>query len=152
MRHFPVLVLSWLLAGPLVATPPADPSLGNNPEAVTSAKACQTFLARYAQGADLKLYLKLVAPEKAELALEEGGDKREYRKNVEIAYLLVWVPSTEWIHASESRRRQLATVHLNLLRSLYPKASLFITVLDGPDAVAHANWKRGEGEPKSELL
>ena len=45
----------------------------------------------------------------------------------------------------------LYTSTADVLRSLYPKASLYVTVYDGQTAVANSNWKTGERAPQVEV-
>ena len=99
-----------------------------------------------------RVYLKLLAPESAELEREQKGDAGTYRKSVQVAYLLVWVPAADWIQADSAARKRLTTLPLRHLRSLYPQASLFVSVFDGETPLAHANWKSTQKVPRVELL
>lgn len=132
-----------------------DSSCGNNFEAATRAATCKAFLKTYlpqeADFGDARLYLKLVSDEKAEIALEEGGDVKFYRKAVDIAYLIVSVDPESWSGAHPRFQKLLGTMFFPMLRSLYPKASLYVTVYDGKNAVANANWKKGSRAPKVAL-
>lgn len=132
-----------------------DAQLGNNFEAALQAKGCAGFLRTYLPDeisfGDVRFYLKLVANEEAELSLEDGGELKQYRRGVEIAYLIVSVDGGSWASAPDRFRRALCSMFLPLLRSLYPRASLYVTVYDGQAAVANANWKTGSRNPLIEV-
>lgn len=140
--------------------PPADRSTfdtraGNNYEAALQARGCREFLATYLPDeisfGNVKFYLKLVADADAELALEDGVELREYRGLVDIAYLILSVDRSAWDSTPERFRKSLATMFMPMLRSLYPKAALYVTVYDGQAAVANSNWKSGARTPQVEV-
>lgn len=128
-----------------------DPRTGNNYEAALQSTGCQEFLATYlpqeVSFGNAKLYLKLVADADAELALEDGVELREYRGLVDIAYLIVSVDRAAWDAANERFRKSLCSMFMPMLRSLYPKASLYVTDYDGQIAVANSNRKLGSRAP-----
>ncbi|MBI4861592.1 MAG: hypothetical protein HY815_15220 [Candidatus Riflebacteria bacterium] len=132
-----------------------DQSQGNNYEAATQSTNCRGFLNTYLPDeisfGDVRFYLKLIANEEAELALEDGADLKTYRQTVEIAYLIVTVDARSWSSSPGRFQRMLGTMFMPLLRSLYPKANLYITVYDGQNAVANANWKIGSRTPSVEV-
>ena len=132
-----------------------DAKAGNNYEAAQQAKGCREFLATYlpeeVSFGDVKFYLKLVADADAELSLEDGGDLKEYRRQVDIAYLIVSVDRSSWTGSAPRFRKALATMFLPMMKSLYGQASLYITIYDGQTAVANANWKPGTRTPLVEV-
>ena len=132
-----------------------DAKCGNNYEAALQAIGCREFLATYLPDevsfGGVKFYLKLVADADAELALEDGAELREYRRVVDIAYLIVSVDRTAWNAAPDRFRKTLATMFMPMLRSLYTKASLYVTIYDGQTAVANSNWKPGARAPLVEM-
>lgn len=132
-----------------------DAKSGNNYEAALQASSCREFLATYlpdeASFGGVKFYLKLVADGDAELALEDGVELKEYRRLVDIAYLIVSVDRSAWTAAPDRFRRSLAGMFMPMLRSLYPKASLYVTIYDGQAAVANSNWKTGARTPLVEV-
>ena len=132
-----------------------DAQAGNNYEAALQARSCREFLATYlpeeVSFGDVRFYLKLVADADAELALEDGGDLKDYRRTVDIAYLIVSVDRAQWTGSALRFRKALLTMFLPMLRSLYGTASLYVTVYDGKAAVANANWKSGARTPLVEV-
>lgn len=132
-----------------------DTRAGNNYEAALQAAGCREFLATYLPQeitfGDTKFYLKLVADADAELALDDGVELREYRRLVDIAYLIVSVDRAAWDGTPARFRKALCTMFMPMLRSLYPEASLYVTVYDGQTAVASSNWKTGARSPLVEV-
>ena len=132
-----------------------DAKAGNNYEAALQARGCGEFLATYLPQeitfGDVKFYLKLVADADAELALEDGCELKEYRHLVDIAYLIVAVDKSAWTSVPAHFRKSLCTMFMPMLRSLYPEASLYVTIYDGQAAVANSNWKTGTRAPAVEL-
>lgn len=132
-----------------------DAKSGNNYEAALQAKGCREFLATYLPDevsfGNVKFYLKLVADADAELALEDGVELKEYRGLVDIAYLILSVDKSAWSSTPDRFRKSLATMFMPMLRSLYPKAALYVTVYDGQTAVANSNWKTGARTPQVEV-
>jgi len=132
-----------------------DRATGNNYDAALQSQGCRAFMRTYlpdeAGFGDVHIYLKLVSNEDAEIALEDGADLRTYRQTVEIAYLIVSVDARAWASQPARFQKLLSTMFLPMLRSLYPKASLYVTVYDGNAAVANANWKAGLRTPKTDM-
>jgi hypothetical protein len=132
-----------------------DAALGNNFEAATQSTNCRAFMQNYlpqeASFGDARFYLKLIANEEAEMALEDGADLKTYRHTVEIAYLIVTVERSSWSSQPHRFQRLLTTMFMPMLRSLYPKASLYVTVYDGQAAVANSNWKSGSRTPRVDV-
>lgn len=133
-----------------------DTENGNNSEANATARSCLEFLRNYLPKdsgfQDSRVYLKLVSDENAEYGLSLGKDKKAYRSKVQIAYLIVWVPTVSWVRADHSQKQLLPKLQLKMLKSLYPRASLFVSVFDGEEALVHSSWRYDSKTPSVEVL
>jgi hypothetical protein len=122
---------------------------GNTAEARSRASSCIELFRKY--GTKVDAYLHLQAPAEAEMALEDDADLKGYRRSVEIAYLVARVDRESWDSVSPKARRMLGNLVMSMLRASYPKAKVFLTVFDGEDAIANANWQASAKAPKIEF-
>lgn len=124
-------------------------------EADRQAATCRRFLTAYGprglDARDVKVALRLDAGTLKAPDPDDADALRRYRKKVKIAYLIVNIDTDDWGDLTLAHKKRVSMMFMPLMKSLYPRADLFLTVYDGEDAVANSSWKRGAVRAQSDV-
>ncbi len=130
-----------------------DDKRGSNALAAESAQSIIDLMKSDNPDLEFDLYIKTEVEDSALAIYELGGDEQEFREAISFVAATIVVNNETWTNATESNKKDVATLWAKTIQSEFPEAGGWLIVNNGIREVAEVEWMASEygREPTVEL-